>query len=132
MVLNGMNVARINFSHATKEERETVVSLVKKANKKLQKHVAILYDTKGPDFRTGKTKEGGISLVEGNTIRIVKDDIIGTEEAFTVNYKDALDDIHIGAHILLEDGLMELEVINKEKDGLTCTIISGGILLDRK
>lgn len=132
MVLNGMNVARINFSHAMKEERETVVSLVKKANKKLQKHVAILYDTKGPDFRTGKTKEGGISLVEGNTIRIVKDDIIGTEEAFTVNYKDALDDIHVGAHILLEDGLMELEVISKEKDGLTCTIISGGILLNRK
>lgn len=132
MVLNGMNVARINFSHATIEERETVVSLVKKVNQELNKHVAILYDTKGPDFRTGKAQEGGIQLVEGNQIRIVKEDVIGTEEAFTVNYKDALDDIPEGAHVLLEDGLMELEVTAKEKDALLCTIISGGVLLDRK
>lgn len=132
MVLNGMNVARINFSHATIEERETVVSLVKKVNQELNKHVAILYDTKGPDFRTGKAQEGGIQLVEGNQIRIVKEDVIGTEEAFTVNYKDALDDIPEGAHVLLEDGLMELEVTAKEKDALSCTIISGGVLLDRK
>lgn len=132
MVLAGMNVARINFSHATIEERETVVSLVKKVNQELNKHVAILYDTKGPDFRTGKAQEGGIQLVEGNQIRIVKEDVIGTEEAFTVNYKDALDDIPEGAHVLLEDGLMELEVTAKEKDALLCTIISGGVLLDRK
>ena len=132
MVLNGMNVARINFYHATIEERETVVSLVKKVNQELNKHVAILYDTKGPDFRTGKAQEGGIQLVEGNQIRIVKEDVIGTEEAFTVNYKDALDDIPEGAHVLLEDGLMELEVTAKEKDALLCTIISGGVLLDRK
>ena len=132
MVLNGMNVARINFSHATIEERETVVSLVKKVNQELNRHVAILYDTKGPDFRTGKAQEGGIQLVEGNQIRIVKEDVIGTEEAFTVNYKDALDDIPEGAHVLLEDGLMELEVTAKEKDALLCTIISGGVLLDRK
>lgn len=132
MVLHGMNVARINFSHATIEEREIVVSLVKKVNEELGTHVAILYDTKGPDFRTGKAQEGGIVLEEGKTIRIVKEDIIGTEEAFTVNYKDALDDIHEGAHILLEDGLMELEVISREKDGITCMIVSGGTLLDRK
>ena len=132
MVLHGMNVARINFSHATNEEREIVVSNTKRVNQELGTHIAILYDTKGPDFRTGKTKEGGISLEEGKEIRIVKEDIIGTEESFTVNYKDALDDIYVGAHILLEDGLMELEVVSKEEDGLTCVVISGGILLDRK
>ena len=132
MVLHGMNVARINFSHATNEEREIVVANTKRVNQELGTHVAVLYDTKGPDFRTGKAQEGGISLEEGKQIRIVKEDIIGTEEAFTVNYKDALDDIHVGAHILLEDGLMELEVISKEEDGLTCVVISGGVLLDRK
>ena len=132
MVLHGMNVARINFSHATNEEREIVVADTKRVNQELGTHVAVLYDTKGPDFRTGKTKDGGISLEEGKQIRIVKEDIIGTEEAFTVNYKDALDDIHVGAHILLEDGLMELEVVSKEEDGLTCVVISGGVLLDRK
>lgn len=132
MVLNGMNVSRINFSHATIEERETVVSLVKRANEELGTHIGILYDTKGPDFRTGVAKEGGISLVEGNTIRIVKDDIVGTEEAFTVNYKDALDDITVGSHILLEDGLMELIVIEKEENGLVCEVLNGGVLLSRK
>lgn len=132
MVLNGMNVSRINFSHATIEERETVVNLVKKANEELGTHIAILYDTKGPDFRTGVAKEGGISLVEGNTIRIVKEDIIGTEEAFTVNYKDALDDITVGSHILLEDGLMELIVTLKEENGLVCEVLNGGVLLSRK
>lgn len=132
MVLNGMNVARINFSHATIEERETVVGLVKKVNEDLENHVAVLYDTKGPDFRTGVAQEGGINLVEGNQIRIVKEDIVGTEEAFTVNYKDALDDIPVGAHILLEDGLMELNVIDKSDDELICEVINGGVLLSRK
>ena len=132
MVLNGMNVARINFSHATEEEIKTTLHLVKKVNEELDKHVAILYDTKGPDFRTGKTKNGSINLENGKTIKIVKDDILGTEEAFTVNYKNALDSIEIGNTILLEDGLMKLEVIDKNKKGLNCKIIEGGILKDRK
>ena len=132
MVLNGMNVARINFSHATEEEIKTTLNLVKKVNEELDKHIAILYDTKGPDFRTGKTKNGSINLENGKTIKIVKDDILGTEEAFTVNYKNALDSIEIGNTILLEDGLMKLEVIDKDKKGLTCKIVEGGILKDRK
>ena len=61
MVLHGMNVARINFSHATNEEREIVVANTKRVNQELGTHVAVLYDTKGPDFRTGKAQEGGIS-----------------------------------------------------------------------
>ena len=132
MVLNGMNVARINFSHATEEEVENTLNLVEKVNKELNRHVAVLYDTKGPDFRTGKTKNGSIKLENGKTIKIVKDDILGTEEAFTVNYKDALYSIEIGHTILLEDGLMKLEVIDKNKKGLTCKIIEGGILKDCK
>ena len=132
MVLNGMNVARINFSHATEEEIKNTLDLVKKVNEELSKHIAVLYDTKGPDFRTGKTKNGSINLENGKTIKIVKDDILGTEEAFTVNYKNALDSIEIGNTILLEDGLMKLEVIDKDKKGLTCKIVEGGILKDRK
>ena len=132
MVLNGMNVARINFSHATEEEIKNTLDLVKKVNEELSKHIAVLYDTKGPDFRTGKTKNGSINLENGKTIKIVKDDILGTEEAFTVNYKNALDSIEIGNTILLEDGLMKLEVIDKDKKSLTCKIVEGGILKDRK
>ena len=132
MVLNGMNVARINFSHATEEEKSNVLSLVKKANEELGSYVAVLFDTKGPDFRTGNMTDDKISLVEGKTIKLVKDDILGTEEAITVNYKDALDSIEPGNEILLEDGLMKLEVIEKLPNGINCKIIDGGILGSRK
>ncbi len=131
MVENGMNVARINFSHATEIEMKETVDLVHKINKELKTNIGILYDTKGPDFRTGKVKED-IILKEGNTIKLVKDDIIGTSEAITVNYKDALDKINIDDIILLEDGLMKLLVIDKDLKGLTCSIINGGVLGSRK
>ena len=132
MVLNGMNVARINFSHATEEEKSNVLSLVKKANEELGSYVGVLFDTKGPDFRTGNMTDDKINLVEGKTIKLVKDDILGTEEAITVNYKDALDSIEVGNEILLEDGLMKLEVSEKWPNGVNCKIIDGGVLGSRK
>jgi pyruvate kinase len=132
MVLAGMNVARINFSHATIEERNQVEELVNEINDELGTNVAIIYDTKGPDFRTGVMSEGGIKLEEGKTIKIVKKDVLGTEESFTVNFKNVLKEIHIGDTILLEDGLMKLEVIDKEKDDLVCKIITGGLLKSKK
>lgn len=132
MVLSGMNVARINFSHATLEERKEVEEVVAKVNKDLDTNVAILYDTKGPDFRTGVMAEGGIKLEEGNIIRIVKKDVLGTEESFTVNYKNVLKDINIGDKVLLEDGLMKLVVIDKEDDDLVCRVLAGGLLKSKK
>ena len=132
MIENGMNVARINFSHADEVEKRETVDLVKKINNDLKTNVGILYDTKGPDFRTGIVENDAITLKEGKTIKITKDDIIGTEKAITVNYKDALDSINIDDIILLEDGLMKLLVIGKDKKGLTCSIVAGGILGSRK
>ena len=132
MVLSGMNVARINFSHATLEERKQVEDTVARVNNDLGTNVAIIYDTKGPDFRTGVMADGGIRLEEGKIIKIVKKDVLGTEQSFTVNYKKVLKDIHIGDTILLEDGLMRLEVVDKEKDDLVCKILTGGILKSKK
>ena len=132
MVENGMNVARINFSHADLTEKKETVELVKKINKELKTNVGILYDTKGPDFRTGIVENDEINLIEGKTIRIVKDDIIGTEKEITVNYKEALDNINVDDIILLEDGLMKLLVVDKDNKGLTCSIIVGGMLGSRK
>ena len=132
MVLNGMNVARINFSHATEEEKTTALNLVKKANEELGTYVAVLFDTKGPDFRTGNMTNDAINLVEGKTIKLVKDDILGTEEAIPVNYKDALDNLEVGNDVLIEDGLMHLKVIEKIPNGVNCEIIDGGVLASRK
>ena len=103
MVEAGANVARINFSHATIEERVNVVNTVKEVRKITGKNVAILYDTKGPEFRCGKTIDEGIELIAGNTIKVVKEDVIGTKESFTVNHKEAIDALKVGDTILLEN-----------------------------
>ena len=132
MVENGMNVARINFSHADDIEKKETVELVRKINKELKTNVGILYDTKGPDFRTGVVENDSIKLEEGKNIRLVKDDIIGTKDAITVNYKEALDSINVDDIILLEDGLMKLLVTDKDNAGVTCTIVVGGELGSRK
>ena len=71
-------------------------------------------------------------MIEGNTIRVVKDDVVGNDERFTVNHPEAIDSIEVGNSILLENGLMRLDVISKEKDGVTCKIINGGILGNKK
>jgi pyruvate kinase len=132
MVKNGMNVARINFSHATKEEKENVVAVVKDVRKKTNVPIGILYDTKGPEFRNGNLENGEIELIEGKTIKIVKENILGNTQRFSVNYPDAIDSLEIGSIILLENGLMKIEVIEKDKDSVTCKIINGGILGNKK
>ena len=132
MVNNGMNVARINFSHATLEERENVVNTVKKVREITGKHVGILYDTKGPEFRNGMLENDSINLVDGKTIRIVKENVLGNEERFSVNHSSAVDSLNVGNVVLLENGLMKIEVISKEEDGVTCKIINGGVLGNKK
>ena len=118
MVLAGMNVARVNFSHATLEEKQGVVSAVEEVRKRTGVEVAILYDTKGPEFRNGMLENGEINLVEGKTIRIVKEDVLGNEERFSVNHPKALDGLSVGDTLLLENGLMKIEVISKDVEEL--------------
>lgn len=132
MVKSGMNVARINFSHATLEERKAVVKSVKEVRKTTGSNIGILYDTKGPEFRNDNLENGKVELIAGNTIRIVKEKVLGNQERFSVNHPSAIDSLEIGNIILLENGLMKLEVISKEIDGVTCRIIDGGVLGNKK
>ncbi len=127
MVEAGMNVARINFSHATEEECSTVINLVNEVNAR-GNHIAIMYDTKGPDFRTGALRDELIELKEGETIQIVKEDVLGDSSKISVNYKGAIDTIQVHDIILIEDGLFKLEVIDKDSESLTCKILVGGSL----
>ena len=131
MVLNGANVARINFSHATQEEKEKVVSVVKEVRKRTGENIGILYDTKGPEFRNGEMEPNTL-LVEGKKIRIVKNEVLGNEDRFSVNHPQALSNLKIGNNILLENGLMSIVVKSIEEDGVTCTIVSGGTLGSKK
>lgn len=128
MVYAGMNVARINFSHATIEERNKVIESVEEVRNRTGRNIAILWDTRGPEFRSGKLENGPIELVSGRTIRIVKDDILGTQEKISVNHPEALNSLSVGDIIFLENAKMKLSVISCESYGVTCAIIDGGTL----
>ncbi len=132
MVNAGMNVGRINFTHATLEERKQATDAIREVRKSTGKNIAILWDTKGPEFRSGILETGQIVLTPGKTIRLVKEDVMGNEERFTVNHPRAIDSLNVGDVILLENAKMKLEVISKEEDGVTCTIINGGTLGNKK
>ena len=132
MVLAGMNVARINFTHATTEERNQAISSVREVRRRTGQNVAILWDTKGPEFRSGMLENDKITLVEGKTIRLVKDCVLGNQERFSVNHPEAVESLNVGNIVLLENAKMKLEVISKENDGVTCKIISGGVLGNKK
>ena len=132
MVLAGMNVARINFTHATTDERIQVLNSVEAVRTKTGRNIAVLWDTKGPEFRSGNFENDKVTLVPGKTIRIIKENVLGNSERFTVNHPEALDSLEVGTAVLLENAKMKLEVISKEEDGVTCKIISGGVLGNRK
>ncbi len=132
MVENGMNVARVNFSHGDYQEYTDILNVVKETRLRTRRNIAVLYDTKGPDFRCGEMVEAGVQLVKGNLIRIVKENVIGTEKSFTVNHPEVIDKINVGNTVLLEDALMKLEVVSKEMDGVTCRVVEGGVLKSKK
>ncbi|MBQ7140195.1 MAG: pyruvate kinase [Bacilli bacterium] len=132
LVEAGMNVARINFSHATIEERKLDESLVKRAREELGANIAILYDTKGPDLRTCEFENDRLELVEGKTIRIVEDDVVGNSERISLNYKGVLKDLKVGSIILLDDGFYKLVVTSMENDGVTCEIQNSGVIKSRR
>jgi len=134
LVEAGMNVARINFSHATLEERKLDESLVLRAREELGAPIAILYDTKGPDLRTCTFDGDYIELVEGSTIRIVEEDLKdkGTAQAISFNYRNVVKDLKVGMSVLLDDGFYKLIVESVESDGVTCRIINGGTIKSRR
>ena len=132
LVLNGMNCARINLSHASYEECKKIINTVRKVRKETGEYVAVMYDTKGPEFRTGNFKDGGIFINEGETIKIFKKDYLGDKTGFTVNHKNAIDSITVGCHVLIDNALLDLKVIEKEKDYITLKALNDGEIKSHK
>src|SRR5574342_823556 len=112
----GMNVARLNFSHGDHEEHGQRIKNIREAANKTGKTVAILLDTKGPEIRTNNMVGGAIELQAGNDIIVSMVEVEGTLEKFSVTYPGLIDDIHVGSKILLDDGLIGLEVTAIDKE----------------
>jgi len=133
LILSGMNVARLNFSHGSHKEHGEVVNTIRSLSKELKRPVAILLDLQGPKIRTGLLKEKKPVLLKKNgTIRITSRKVSGTADLVSTTYAKLTGDVKAGDKILLDDGLIELRVLSKTKDTIACKIINGGILKENK
>ena len=132
MILSGMNTARFNFSHGNGESQEHKVKLVKEIREELNLPVALLLDTKGPEIRIGKFENDKIMLNSGDEFTLYNDDVLGTNKGVSVSYKELYNDIQIGGTILIDDGLIKLEVVSINNKDITCKVINGGPLSNNK
>lgn len=128
----GMNVARLNFSHSTYEEHQKRIDLIKKVRSKLKKPIAIMLDTKGPEYRIKTFKNNKIILNEGDRFTFTTENIIGDETRVSVSYSDLPKELSIGDTILLNNGLLTFQVANVNDTEIECNVIIGGELSDRK
>ncbi len=132
LCLAGMNVARLNFSHGTYEEHQRRIDAIKKVRKELNLPIAIMLDTKGPEFRIKTFADGKIMLKDGDKFTFTTDDVIGDKTRVAVTYKKLNEELSPGDRILLNNGLLSFSVDSVEGQNINCTVICGGELSDRK
>ncbi|MBM7706692.1 pyruvate kinase [Chryseomicrobium aureum] len=134
LILAGMNVARLNFSHGSHEEHGARIQRIREVSKRLNKIVGILLDTKGPEIRTHKMENDAIELATGQKIAISTTEVLGNNEVFSITYDKLIEDVTPGSIILLDDGLIELRVesIDMEAGKIHTTIINAGTLKNNK
>ncbi len=132
MINAGMNVARLNFSHGTHEYHSETIDLVRATAEKLQKPIAILADLQGPKLRTGKMQEGGVALTADEKLTLTTEEIIGAPGRVPIQYKDLPSSVQRGEHIMLDDGLLELEVLDHSETEIFTRVVIGGLLQSNK
>ena len=132
MCLAGMNVARLNFSHNTHADHAERIATVKRVREKLGLPIAILLDTKGPEYRIKTFKEGKVTLISGNEFIFTANEIEGDEQRVSVNYKNLANDLNKNDIVLLNNGLVKLEVISTTETDVVCKVLIGGEISDRK
>ena len=132
MCLAGMNVARMNFSHGTHAEHKEKMDLVKKVREKLNLPIAIMLDTKGPEYRIRTFQDGKVEVKEGDLFTFTTEDVQGDRTRVSVNYAGLIQDLSVGDRILVNNGLVVFEVEKLEGDQAVCRTLVGGVLSDRK
>ena len=128
----GMNVARLNFSHGTHEEHKKKIELIKTVREKLDLPIAIMLDTKGPEYRIGTFANGSIEVAVGDTFTFTTEDVEGDQTRVSVNYKDLIRNLAVGDRILVCNGLVIFEVKELKDNDAICNVIVGGVLSNRK
>ncbi|NNE55851.1 MAG: pyruvate kinase, partial [Flavobacteriales bacterium] len=133
MIQAGMCVARMNFSHDTHESHLQVIEAVRAVDEELGTNTSLLADLQGPKLRVGDVEGEGVEVVRGNTIKITTNETIGTAEKLYTNYQNFPKDVQAGEAVLLDDGKIELKVVEtNEDDEVTLEVIQGGIIKSKK
>lgn len=132
MCLAGMNVARFNFSHGTHEEHKALMDKVKKVRDELGLPIAIMLDTKGPEYRIGMFENHGVTLNDGDDYTFTTEDVIGDEKRVSVSYKGMMKDLAVGDTILVNNGLVSFEVKELTDTEAHCKVIIGGEISNKK
>ncbi|MBO5030876.1 MAG: pyruvate kinase [Lachnospiraceae bacterium] len=128
----GMNVARLNFSHGTHEEHQKKIDLIKEAREKLGLPIAIMLDTKGPEYRIKTFENGKVNLQSGDYFTFTTEDIIGNQERVAVNYDKLMENLEVGDTILVNNGLVIFKVVELDAVSAKCEVVVGGELSNRK
>lgn len=129
----GLDVCRLNFSHGSQADHQKVVDTIREINRKHQYNVGILADLQGPKIRIGMVKDGGVNLINGNKTIITTQECIGNEERIYITYENFPKDVKAGEIILLDDGKLQMRVLETNyKDEVVCEVVHGGILTSRK
>ncbi|MCL1853132.1 MAG: pyruvate kinase [Peptococcaceae bacterium] len=128
----GMNVARLNFSHGTYAEHQSLIDMIKEQASLLELPVAILLDTKGPEIRTGAMPAAGVTLQDGQDFLLDLDDTVGSAQRTSVSYDKLWQEVAVGSRILLDDGLIELRVVEITAGCIAAHVVHGGLLQSRK
>lgn len=132
MMLAGMNVARINFSHGSYEEQAQRINNVKEVRQELNLPVALLMDTKGPEIRIGKLKDNEYILEKGQEFTLLNEETLGDNTKVSITYKNLYNEVYKGSKILINDGIIELKVKEIIGKDILCDVIHGGKISNRK
>lgn len=132
LILSGMDVARINLRYADKEFCKDIVNKINNLNKELKTNIAVLFDLEGPDITVDHFSGGSAYLNKGDKIRIYMDEILGDSTKFSISYPNLINEIKVNSLIKINDGLIELKIIDKEINYLLCEVIIGGFIEDGK
>jgi len=131
LILNGVDVFRFNFSHGDHQTHKENLEKIRKVSKEIGKEVAILQDLSGPKIRIGDVKEPFYLHFE-DKIKIVKQQVLGDKNRISINHPDIIDKLKPGDRVYIADGMIRLEVVEKDEEGVLCKVIVGGMLSSRK
>lgn len=132
IMLAGMDVARLNFSHGTHEEQARRIDTIKRLRQECQRPVAIMLDTKGPEIRVRDFTGGKVTLSDGQYFTLTGENILGDEKRASITFTELYKDVSVGTEILIDDGLIRMQVVDFDGTDIVCRVINGGVVSNHK